>query len=58
MQAHAIVTLQPLQKPAIATDIGMFTWLLGIVEQNPVLIIVAVGILAVAAYFGWWKRRF
>jgi hypothetical protein len=52
------VTFQPLQKPAIATDIGMFAWLLGIVEQNPVLIVVAVAILAVAAYFGWWKRRF
>ena len=58
MQAHAIVTLQPLQKPAIMTDVGMFAWLAGAVEQNPVLIIVAVGILAVAAYFGWWKRRF
>jgi hypothetical protein len=58
MQEQPNVTFEPLQKPAIATDIGMFTWLLGIVEQNPVLIIVAVGILAVAAYFGWWKRRF
>lgn len=58
MQVHANVTFQPLQKPAIATDIGMFAWLLGIVEQNPALIIVAVAILAVAAYFGWWKRKY
>ena len=58
LQEQPNVTFEPLQKPAIATDIGMFAWLLGIVEQNPVLIIVAVAILAVAAYLGWWKRKY
>ena len=34
MQAHAIVTLQPLQKPAIMTDVGMFAWLAGAVVRS------------------------
>ena len=48
---------QPFQKPAIATDIGMFAWLLGIVEQNPILMVIVIAVLGVALYFGWWNRR-
>jgi len=32
--------------------------LLGTLQQNPVLIIVAVAIVAMAAYSGWWKWRY
>ena len=54
---HPDVTFQPLQKPAIATDIGMFGWLLGLMQQNPVLIVIIVAVIAVVVYIGWWKRR-
>ncbi|WAC04571.1 MAG: hypothetical protein OS112_08915 [Methanoregula sp.] len=50
-------TIQPAQKPAIITDIGMFAWLLGIMEQNPVVVVIVVAIIAALMYFGWYKRR-
>jgi Flp pilus assembly protein TadB len=52
------VTVQPMQKPAIITDIGMFAWLLGILQQNPIVIVIVVAVIAVLAYFGWNKRRY
>jgi hypothetical protein len=57
-QEQPNATIQPLQKPAIVTDVGMFAWLLRILQQNPVMIIFAVAILAMVAYFGWWKRKY
>jgi hypothetical protein len=51
------VTIQPLQKPAVMTEIGMFAWLLGIVQQNPILIIGVIAVAAAVLYFGWWKRK-
>jgi hypothetical protein len=56
-QEQPNVTLQPLQKPAIATDIGMFAWLLGIVQQNPILIVIVIAVIAVLVYLGYHKRR-
>ncbi|MCX6686546.1 MAG: hypothetical protein NTV10_07945 [Methanoregula sp.] len=57
-QEQPNATIQPLKKPAIVTDVGMFAWLLRILQQNPVMIIFAVAILAMVAYFGWWKRKY
>ena len=56
-QEQPNVTLQPFQKPAIVTDIGMFAWLLGITKDNPVVVGLLIVILAVLGYFGWYKRR-
>ena len=56
-QEQPNVTLQPFQKPAIVTDIGMFAWLLGITKDNPVMVGLLIVILAVIGYFGWYKRR-
>jgi len=39
------------------TDVGMFAWLLGILKQNPILIVIVLAVIAVAAYFGWYKKR-
>jgi hypothetical protein len=56
-QEHPDVTFQPLQKPAIATDIGMFGWLLGLVQQNPVPCVIIGAVIAAVVYIGWRKRR-
>lgn len=50
------VTIQPLQKPALITEIGMFAWLLGILKDNPVVIVVIIAVIGVVLY-GTWKRR-
>jgi hypothetical protein len=52
-----IKTLPKVPYTAIVTDIGMFSWLLGIFIEYPVLAIVAIGVVAGLMYFGWWKRR-
>lgn len=51
------VTIQPLQRPAVMTEIGMFAWLLGIIQQNPIIMVIVIAVIGVVAYFGWWKRR-
>ncbi|WAC04621.1 MAG: hypothetical protein OS112_09180 [Methanoregula sp.] len=51
------MTIQPMQKPAIMTDVGMFAWMLGIAEQNPIIIVIIIALISVIAYFGWWNRR-
>lgn len=56
-QQHPDITIEPFQKPAIATDIGMFAWLSGLMQQNLLLVIVIAAIAAALVYFGWWKRR-
>jgi hypothetical protein len=50
-------TYIPASKPAMVTNVGMFGWLAGIVSENPLLVLIAVAVLAAALYFGWWKRR-
>jgi hypothetical protein len=44
-------------KPAISTNVGMYGWLMGIVEQNPWILLIIGAVVAVAAYFGWYRRR-
>jgi PKD repeat protein len=50
------VTIQPITNPAMFTNIGMFSWLLGIIFENPILLVVVIAIIGVIAYFGWRKR--
>jgi hypothetical protein len=35
----------------------MYAWLMGIVEQNPVIIVIVLVVVALIAYLGWWRRR-
>jgi LPXTG-motif cell wall-anchored protein len=35
----------------------MYAWLMGIVEQNPWILLIIGAVVALAAYFGWWRRR-
>jgi hypothetical protein len=48
---------EPLNQPAMTTNIGMAVWLLAMVQNNPIILVGVAGVIAAAAYFGWWKRR-
>jgi hypothetical protein len=56
-QEHPNVTYVPMSKPAMTTNVGMYAWLIGIIEENPIIIVIMIAIVAVCVYFGWWKRR-
>ncbi len=47
----------PVSRPAMSTNIGMVSWIMTIFTDNPISIILIIGIIAAAVYFGWWKRR-
>jgi hypothetical protein len=51
------VTIQPLQKPAVTTEIGMFAWLLGILKDNPIAIVVIIVVIGVVLYVTWKRRQ-
>jgi PKD repeat protein len=51
--------VEPLQltKPAISTNIGMIGWALSTLRENTRFLVIVVAVIAMVAYFGWWKRR-
>ncbi|MCX6681925.1 MAG: hypothetical protein NTY71_02915 [Methanoregula sp.] len=50
-------TIQPITKPAMFTDIGMFSWILAILTANPILLVIIIAFIALALYFGVLRRR-
>jgi len=44
-------------KSSMSTNVGMYSWIISSVVQNPVIIVIVLAALALVAYFGWWKRR-
>jgi len=54
---HPNETYVPASKPAMITNVGMFGWLAGIISENPVLLAGIIILIALVAYFGWWRRR-
>jgi beta propeller repeat protein len=50
-------TLLVASKSSISTNVEMYSWIIASIQQNPVIIVIACAVLAVVAYFGWWKRR-
>jgi hypothetical protein len=44
-------------KSAMSTNVGMYSWIISSVVQNPVITVIGLAVLALVAYFGWWKRR-
>jgi PKD repeat protein len=54
-----VATAKPpaLSQPAMSTNVGMVGWLLAIVQDNPIILVGVAGVIAAAAYFGWWKKR-
>ena len=58
MPAPAVTAKPPaLSQPAMSTNVGMVGWLLAIVQNNPIILAGIVGVIAVAAYFGWYKKK-
>jgi hypothetical protein len=50
-------TVVVASKSMVSTDVGMFAWMMSEVEQNPVILVILLAVVALVAYFGWWKRR-
>ena len=50
-------TVVAVSKPAMSVNVGMAGWLLSIIQENPLILVVVVGLIAVVVYFGWWRRR-
>ena len=49
--------IQPFQQPAIMTNVGLFSWLLVSLQQNPLAGILAVVVIAGIAYMGRRKGK-
>jgi hypothetical protein len=47
----------PVSRPAMSTNLGMVGWMLTLFNDNPISIVLIIGIIVGAVYFGWWKRR-
>jgi hypothetical protein len=50
-------TILIASKSSMQTNVEMYGWLFAMIVQNPVIIVIVLAILALVAYFGWWKRR-
>jgi hypothetical protein len=51
-------TVVVASKSMVSTNVGMYEWLLSTLEQNPVILVIVLAVVAaLVAYFGWWKRR-
>jgi hypothetical protein len=57
MATDAKARIAPLTKPAISTNLGMVGWGLATIRENPWILVIVAGIIALVAYFGWWKKR-
>jgi len=44
-------------RPAMSTNVGMVSWLVTIIQQNPVIIIFGIAFVGLGIYYGWWRRR-
>jgi len=52
---HPNMTYVPVSNPAIVTDVGIVGWLLGIIRDNPMLL---VAVIAIFTLLGLWTKRF
>jgi len=55
--ATPVPTIIVSSKSSISTDVGMYSWIISLVMQNPVIIVIVLAVLALVTYFRWWKRR-
>ena len=50
-------TVVVASKSMVSTDVGMYAWIMSELAQNPVILVILLAVVALVAYFGWWKRR-
>jgi len=50
-------TIVAVSKPAMSTNVGMIEWGFTTVQQNPVVLVIALVLVAAIVYIGWWRRR-
>jgi PKD repeat protein len=57
MEENPNATVAVASKSMVSTNVGMYAWILSVIEQNPLILVILLAVIAVLAYFGWWKRR-
>jgi PKD repeat protein len=50
-------TVVAVSKPAMSVNVGMAGWLLAMIQENPVVLVIALVLVAAIVYIGWWRRR-
>jgi PKD repeat protein len=50
-------TAAGVSRPAISTNVGMVSWLMALIQQNPIIIIFVVAFVVLGVYYGWWRKR-
>jgi hypothetical protein len=50
-------TIIPLSQPAMTTQIGMISWGLSAVQENPLILLVILALIVMLIYVDWWRRR-
>jgi PKD repeat protein len=56
-KANPNATYVGVSRSSMVTNVGMYSWLIEIILHNQVVLIGVIVLLAMIAYFGWWKRR-
>jgi hypothetical protein len=47
----------PISQPAMSTNIGMISWGLATVQQNPLILLGIIALTVLFVYVEWWRRR-
>jgi hypothetical protein len=50
-------TILIASKSSMQTNVEMYGWIFAMIVKNPMIIVIVLAVLALVAYFGWWKRR-
>jgi PKD repeat protein len=50
-------TILVASKSTVQTNVEIYGWFISLILKNPVSIVIIIAVLAMVAYFGWWKRR-
>jgi PKD repeat protein len=50
-------TAAGVSRPAMYTNVGMVSWLMALIQQNPIIIIFVVAFVVLGVYYGWWRKR-
>jgi hypothetical protein len=56
-EEHPNVTYVGVSRSSMVTNEGMYSWILGVLIANPILVVPILIGLAAILYFGWWRRR-
>jgi hypothetical protein len=53
----ADANIVPVFNPAMSTNVGMIAGERITVQEKPLVHVIVIAVIALVAYFGYWKRR-